>query len=81
MDSARQSFPHPEHCPVSLILRLKDEGRTVQGAALDLTRSKSELLLELALLRQQLTILQRQTKRPKLAWRDRALPCTVSTGH
>ncbi len=49
------------------------------NAALDLTRSKSELLLELALLRQQLTILQRQSKRPKLAWRDRALIVFLSS--
>ena len=33
---------------------------------LDLTRSKSELVLENALLRQQLIVLERQTKRPKL---------------
>ena len=43
------------------------------NAALDLTRSKSELVLENAILRQQLIILQRQTKRPKLTWRDRSL--------
>ncbi len=51
----------------------------IRNAALDLTRSKSELLLELALLRQQLTILQRQTKRPKLAWRDRVLIVFLSS--
>jgi len=38
---------------------------------MDLTRSKSELMLENALLRQQLIVLQRQTKRPALTWRDR----------
>jgi putative transposase len=43
------------------------------NTALDLTRSKSELVLENALLRQQLIILQRQTKRPKLTWKDRSL--------
>ena len=43
------------------------------NAALDITRSKSELVLENALLRQQLIVLQRQTKRPKLTWHDRAL--------
>jgi len=37
------------------------------SAAVDLTRSKSEeLVLENALLRQQLIVLQRQTKRPAL---------------
>jgi transposase InsO family protein len=43
------------------------------NAALDITRSKSELVLENALLRQQLSVLQRQIQRPKLSWRDRAL--------
>jgi putative transposase len=38
-----------------------------------ITRSKSELVLENALLRQQLIVLKRQTKRPKLSWRDRTL--------
>jgi hypothetical protein len=36
------------------------------NTAPDLTRSKLELVLENALLRRQLIILQRQTKRPKL---------------
>jgi putative transposase len=49
------------------------------NAAIDLTRSKSELLLELALLRKQLTILQRQTKRPKLTWKDRSLIILLSS--
>jgi len=40
---------------------------------MDLTRSKSELMLENALLRQQLIVLQRQTKRPALTWRDRTV--------
>jgi len=42
------------------------------NAALDMTRSKSELVLENALLRQQLSVLQRQVQHPKLSWRDRA---------
>ena len=41
--------------------------------AADLTRSKSELVLENAFLRQQLIVLQRQTGCPKLTWRDRTL--------
>lgn len=40
---------------------------------MDLTRSKSELLLENMLLRQQLVVLKRQAKRPALTWRDRTL--------
>lgn len=42
-------------------------------AALDLTRAKSELVLENALLPQQLIVLQRHVKYPPLTWRDRAL--------
>ena len=45
----------------------------VLGTAIAITHSKSELVLENALLRQQLIVLKRQTKRPKLAWRDRTL--------
>lgn len=43
----------------------------VLGSALDLTRPKSELLLEHALLRQQLVILQRQVKKPQFTRGDR----------
>ena len=43
------------------------------NVVLDLTRSKSELVLENALLRQQLIVLQRHVKRPVLTWRDRVL--------
>jgi putative transposase len=43
------------------------------NVATDLTRTKSELMLENALLRQQLIVLERQVKRPTLTWRDRAL--------
>jgi len=41
------------------------------GSAIDVTRSKTELIAENAFLRQQLIILQRQSKRPKLSNRDR----------
>ncbi len=41
------------------------------GSALDLTRSRSEFVLENALLRQQLAILQRQVKKPRVTRRDR----------
>jgi putative transposase len=49
------------------------------NAALDLTRPKSELILEIALLRQQLIILKRQSKRPRLTWRDRSLIVLLSS--
>jgi putative transposase len=50
-----------------------DNHAPIPNAALDLARSRSELILENALLRQQLIVLQRQTKRPKLTWRDRTV--------
>jgi putative transposase len=43
------------------------------GAVADATRSKSELMLENALLRQQLIVLDRQVKRPTLSWRERGI--------
>ena len=43
------------------------------NAVLDMACPKSELVLENALLRQQLIVLRRQVKRPKLSWRDRTL--------
>jgi hypothetical protein len=50
-----------------------DTHSLILNAALDLTRPKSQLLLENTLLRQQLIVLHRQAKRPLLTWRDRAL--------
>jgi putative transposase len=50
-----------------------DNHDLVLNAAMDLTRSKSQLVLENMLLRQQLVVLRRQVKRPALNWRDRAL--------
>ncbi|MFC1960955.1 integrase core domain-containing protein, partial [Chloroflexota bacterium] len=41
------------------------------GGVVDVTRRKEELILENMLLRQQLVVLQRQVKRPKLTWRER----------
>jgi hypothetical protein len=51
----------------------------VGGAVADATRSKLELMLENALLRQQLIVLERQVKRPKLTWRDRGLMVLLSS--
>ncbi len=50
-----------------------DNHALVLNAAMDLTRSKPELVLENMLLRQQLIVLQRQAKRPALTWHDRTL--------
>ena len=49
------------------------------GTISDLTRSKSELILENAFLRQQLIVLHRQTKRPILTGRDRGLLVLLSS--
>jgi hypothetical protein len=43
------------------------------GAASDLVRGKPELIAENALLRQQLIVLARSTKRPRITRSDRAL--------
>ena len=54
--------------------RIKSNNHTpILNIGLDLVRSKSELVLENALLRQQLSVLRRQAQRPKLSWRDRSL--------
>ena len=50
-----------------------DNDAPVLNTALDLARSRTELVLENALLRQQLIVLNRHTKRPALSWRERAL--------
>ena len=52
----------------------------ILNIALDLARSKSELVLENAFLRQQLIVLQRQAVRPNLTWRGRALFVLLATG-
>jgi hypothetical protein len=51
-----------------------DNHDLVLSSALDLTRSKSELLLENKLLRQQLIVLKRQAKRPALTWYNPTSP-------
>ena len=43
----------------------------ISGVLSDLTRSRSDLIVENALLRQQLIVLHRQVKRPLLTRRDR----------
>jgi putative transposase len=50
-----------------------DHHGLVGGAVADATRSKLELMLENALLRQQLIVLERQVKRPPLSWRERGI--------
>jgi putative transposase len=50
------------------------------NAAVDLTRSPAELLIENALLRQQLIVLHRQVKRPRLKSRERVLMVVLASG-
>jgi putative transposase len=50
-----------------------DNYSPILNAALDLTLSKSELVLENALLRQQLIVFKRESKRPRLTSKDRAI--------
>ncbi|MEP7289349.1 MAG: integrase core domain-containing protein [Chloroflexota bacterium] len=49
------------------------------GTIVDVTRSRRDLLVENALLRQQLIVLKRQVKRPKLCWRDRAVVVVLAS--
>src|SRR5579859_4345804 len=59
---AQQLFRHVTQPAVS---------NPVTGTLADLPRSRAQLLAENAFLRQQLAVLHRQTKTPRLAWRDR----------
>jgi putative transposase len=56
-----------------LLRRLTEPARSnlVTGTLADLPRSRAQLLAENALLRQQLIVLGRNTKTPRLAWRER----------
>jgi len=45
----------------------------VAGSAIDLIRTRRQLLMENALLRRQLIVMQRQLPKPRVSWRDRAL--------
>jgi hypothetical protein len=48
-----------------------EQGRVVVGAAVDVVRSRRDLVLENAMLRQQIVILQRRAPHPKLTSLDR----------
>lgn len=54
-------------------------GGLVVGALQDLPRSKTDLMLENALLRQQLIVLKRQVRRPALTGQDRVLMTWLSS--
>jgi hypothetical protein len=54
-------------------LRPATTNSLVLGAAADLVRSKPELVAENALLRQQLIVLTRSIRRPRISRSDRAL--------
>jgi len=61
------------HRRLGTALRPVATNSLVLGAAADPVRGKPELVAENALLRQQLIVLARSTRRPRLAWSDRAL--------
>jgi hypothetical protein len=50
-----------------------DNHDLVGGAVADVTRSRPQLMLENALLRQQLIVVSRQVERPQLRWRERGI--------
>jgi putative transposase len=50
-----------------------DQTGLIGGAGADATRSKAELMLENALLRQPLIVVSRQVKRPPMSWRERGI--------
>jgi hypothetical protein len=50
-----------------------DNHGLVGGVVADATRSNAELMLENALLRQQLIVVSRQVKRPQMSWRERGI--------
>src|SRR5258706_16467016 len=71
-----------KHRGLAVLQRVREQVRAwtkpiaqtvVVGVVHDLPRSKTELVLENALLRQQLTVLDRQVKRPTFSWKDRWL--------
>lgn len=68
-----QFLAHPLAWLEQLYLRCTQlpHSSVILGSTLDLTRAKSELLLENALLRQQLIILQHHVKKLRLTRRDR----------
>jgi regulator of replication initiation timing len=57
---------------IQLFRRITQPARpnVVTGTLADLPRNRSELLAENALLRQQLLVLRRQVKTPRLTWRE-----------
>ena len=57
----------------SLLRPARSAGKVAIGAARDLTRTRSELLAENALLRQQLIVLRRSIQRPRVHRDDRLL--------
>src|SRR4051794_8908364 len=58
---------------------LPASAHSVLGVVMDVTRSKSELIAENAFLRQQLVVLSRQTKRPRLTPLDRGILVLLSS--
>jgi hypothetical protein len=53
----------------------------IGGTAADLMKSKEQLIMENALLRQQVIVLKRQVARPQLTAQDRSVLGRVAGGH
>lgn len=73
-----QGYPVAEICQITggsttslMEWTQPDSHGLVGGAVADAMRSKAELMLENALLRQQLIVQDRHMKRPRLSWRER----------
>jgi hypothetical protein len=69
---AKNLLPRLSSAASQLFRRLTKPARPnlVTGTLADLPRRRAELLAENGLLRQQLSILRRRTKTPRLTWRE-----------
>jgi putative transposase len=73
-------IPAFRHGFVSRVWKRPTSNSLSAGVVLDLCRSKRDLLVENALLRQQLIVLRRQINRPQLTNTDRALLVLLANG-
>ena len=72
---AKKLWTRLSHAANQLFRRMLEPAQSnlVTGTLADLPRRRTELLAENALLRQQLIVLHRQVKTPRLTWRGRLL--------
>jgi putative transposase len=81
LDDILRLLSSPIRCFVQWLRAWTKPNRTqlAAGVAADLVRTRDELILENALLRQQLIVLERQVERPQLTWRDRGIMVFLSS--